>query len=744
MIGSGRPPGGGPTPRLLDLARPPRLADRDADRAAATLHAAAWVTLATAVLAPFVVPEEGPPFGPESVVLGAGTSLLALALARSGRLTAASVVFLVGTNASLAGVFLSAGTVYLPAVGVPVLTVLLAGLLLGARAALVAMVGVFGLLVGLEGLFLADLVPGREVWEPRGLSLVWWAPTFLVAGTVGASAAARIRGALAEADRSQAELFVRHQALARSEARYRGLVEGHPLATATLDLDLTIRSVNAQMLSLLGAPSEGAIVGHNLAAFPVFSIDQVGEARRAVEARERTDFEAYWTSAWGKPVQVRVYLAPILGEAGEVTGAQAIVEDVTEQKRLEAQLLQSQKMEAAGRIAGGIAHDFNNYLTAILGSAEQLRERAEGRPDLQEPVEQILDAARRSGEITRQLLAFSRKQVIRPRDLDPNRLIEELVPVLERVMGPTVTLELALEGPGSPERRVGCVRADPAQLEVVLVNLAANARDAMPDGGRLRVETGSLTLDAEAAAAEGVEPGRFLRLRVSDTGHGMEEELRGRIFEPFFTTKAEGRGTGLGLATVHGVVAQCGGSVRVESRPGHGSCFEIRLPRVAGTVAQRPRRSRRAKLHGGSETILLVEDDAAVRRTARAMLANHGYTVVEAEDGLAALDRLAGRDTAVDLLVTDVMMPRMGGVELVDELRSRALCLPTVFISGYAEPALAEGRQLDPEIPLLEKPFTTEDLLTCVRERLDRTAAAAKRPAAGPATRSGGLPAAAS
>jgi nitrogen-specific signal transduction histidine kinase/CheY-like chemotaxis protein len=386
--------------------------------------------------------------------------------------------------------------------------------------------------------------------------------------------------------------------------------------------------------------------------------------------------------------------------------------DVTEKNSLEAQLLQAQKMECVGRLAGGVAHDFNNLLGVITGYGELLRRRVGADPRLRKYVDDILKAAARASELTRQLLAFSRKQVLQPKILDLNAVVGDLERMLRRLIGEDVQLATVLED------QLGPVRADPGQMEQVLMNLAVNARDAMSKGGRLTIETANVTLDDGYCRHEpGVSPGRYAMLAVRDTGHGMAPEVRARVFEPFFTTKEAGKGTGLGLATVHGIVKQSGGHVSVESEPGHGTTFRIYLPRTDADGDEAPPAPAPRALPGGTETILVVEDEQSVREIVRESLEASGYRLLEAANGAKALE-IAERQ-AIDLLVTDVVMPGFGGRELVERLRARRPELRALYMSGYTDDAVVRHGVMAEAVSFLQKPFTVEGLARKVREVLD-------------------------
>jgi two-component system, cell cycle sensor histidine kinase and response regulator CckA len=388
--------------------------------------------------------------------------------------------------------------------------------------------------------------------------------------------------------------------------------------------------------------------------------------------------------------------------------------DMTDRKRLEEQLLQSQKMEAIGRLAGGIAHDFNNLLTAVSGYTELLLGQLSPGDPRRESAEEIRHAGKRAAALTQQLLAFSRRQVLEPRVLDLNSVISNMEKMLRRVIGEDVELATSLSA------GLWRTKADPGQIEQVILNLVVNARDAMPRGGRLTLETANVELDEKFAGRYvTVHPGPHVMLAVSDTGVGMDPELQARLFEPFFTTKERGKGTGLGLSTTYGVVKQSGGSVWVYSEPGHGTTFKIYLPRceepLDATVAPAPASAPRA----GTETVLLVEDEPEVRRLVDRLLRMQGYTVLSAPSGAEAIAIANGHEAPIDVLVTDVIMPGMNGPDLARTLEHARPRMKVLYISGYTDTAIARHGILDPGMTLLSKPFTPDALARKMREVLD-------------------------
>lgn len=378
----------------------------------------------------------------------------------------------------------------------------------------------------------------------------------------------------------------------------------------------------------------------------------------------------------------------------------------------EEQLRHSQKLEAVGRLAGGIAHDFNNLLTAIIGYSEMIEKR--GRGVLKEHAQLIRKAGEQAAALTRQLLAFSRKQLLEPRVLDLNALVHEMERLLQRVIGESIHIVI------DPIRSGARVKADPSQLEQVLLNLGVNARDAMPGGGTLRIATQEKDLSSEEIIERGIDvaPGRYVMLVVSDTGSGMDDETRSRIFEPFFTTKGPGKGTGLGLATVYGIVKQSGGGITVESRPGEGCTFSIYLPATTAEldIPELPPAERKTE---GSETILVVEDEEVVRQLICTVLGEAGYEILQAESSEAALALARKRRESIHLLVTDIVMPGMNGPALARALSEHQPSLKILYVSGYSDNDISAHGVVDPGLLVLQKPFTQQTLSHKVREILD-------------------------
>jgi two-component system cell cycle sensor histidine kinase/response regulator CckA len=498
--------------------------------------------------------------------------------------------------------------------------------------------------------------------------------------------------------------------LAEAEQRYRVLVEGLPLVTYVRGSveDQPPLYVSPQIEELLGYPVSAwyddarfaeRVVHPDDAAVPVGVLAEEGEDATRAEYR--------MIAADGRVVWVLDRMVTVRDDQGGRAAVHGFLVDITERKRLEEQLRCAQRMESLGLLAGGVAHDFNNLLTAIAGYGELARSNLDDPERTATNLDEVLSATRRASSLTRQLLAFGRRQVLDCDILDPNEVVQATRPLLARLLGDGVQLVCRCQ-PG-----VGAVRADGGQLEQVLVNLALNARDAMPGGGRLTIATRDETA---IDPGEGVPPGDYVVVSVADTGVGIEESVRDRMFDPFFTTKDVGAGTGLGLAVVYGIVDQSGGRVVVRTRPGEGTEFRIMLPR--SEERPEPRVSLGTSAPGGSETVLLVEDETIVRRLTVEMLERQGYRVVAAASPAAAL-RV---EESYDLLLTDVVMPGMSGPELAERLTVGRPELAVLFTSGYSAPAVADPATLAGD--LLEKPFTLEQLAAKVRHALDARVAA--------------------
>jgi PAS domain S-box-containing protein len=415
----------------------------------------------------------------------------------------------------------------------------------------------------------------------------------------------------------------------------------------------------------------------------------------------------------------RMTIAPVADDHGEIGHFIAIKEDITEQKNLQEQFLQAQKVEAVGRLASGVAHDFNNILTAIGGYAELMMRRLSLSDPLYRHVDQVLKATERASGLTRQLLAFSRKQSLQPRVLDLSNAVAEIEKMLRRLIGEDIELH-TIRGAA-----VGHVKADPAQIEQVIMNLALNARDAMPQGGKLMIEVANATLgDDYARLHVGIPPGEYVLLAVTDTGVGMKEEVKEHIFEPFFTTKPAGEGTGLGLATCYGIVKQSGGHINVQTEVGHGTTFRIYLPRVEASIDPPSMRPKLQELPSGRETILVAEDEPGVRKLTVDVLRGLGYRVIEAGDGEEGVRAATDvPDEKIDLLFTDVVMPQMDGKQLADWFGATRPVTKVLFTSGYTADAILRRGIVEDRIAFLEKPYTPAVLAQRVREILDEETA---------------------
>ncbi|HZR55433.1 MAG TPA: ATP-binding protein [Terriglobales bacterium] len=506
------------------------------------------------------------------------------------------------------------------------------------------------------------------------------------------------------------------EGLLRSEINFRSLVTNAPYGICRCDASGLLLSANPAMVQMLGQNSEADLIGRNVASLYADSQQWFTVADQLRSQQPFKELEAEWKRKDGGLKSVRLSGRAIRAEQ-DLLFFELFAEDITEHRDLEQQLRQSQKMEAIGRLAGGIAHDFNNLLMVISGYCEFLLERVGTDPQLRGPAQEIANAANRATSLTRQLLAFSRKQMLAPKVIDLNEVVTENLKMLDRLIGEDIDLVMV------PGADLGAVKADPGQIEQVIMNLAVNARDAMPHGGKLRIETSNFTLDETYARFHApIQPGEYVMLTISDTGMGMDTETQTHIFEPFFTTKGT-RGTGLGLSMVYGIIKQSGGFIWVDSMQGKGTTFEICLPRVTGAVEanyaevyQRQKTDTRA---GERETILLVEDEGNLRYLARQFLEQQGYMVLEAGDGDSALQLSSSHKGPIHLLLTDVVMPGMNGRDLATQVSRARPGIKVLYMSGYTENAIGHNGTLDLGIVLLQKPFTLPDLKTKVREMLD-------------------------
>jgi len=471
--------------------------------------------------------------------------------------------------------------------------------------------------------------------------------------------------------------------------------------------------VNRAVAEFFGKPSE-ELIGKT-----AFQLTDFGTARKLVEGEGkvletgRSETMDLRISRGGDERTFLITRSPYLDAAGKISGIIGISRDITDYRTMEERLRQSQKMEAIGTLAGGVAHDFNNILMVISGYSSVLNEALSSEPKLRGHVEQILKAGERAASLTRQLLAFSRKQTIQPTPLNPNTIVSGIEKLLHRLIGEHITISTRL----APD--LGYVLADAGQIEQVILNLAINSRDAMPEGGRLTLETRNIRAGDFVAAEKELKPGRYVELVVSDTGVGMGMEVQARIFEPFFTTKPLGKGTGLGLSTVYGIVQQANGHVTFTSQPGAGTTFRVYLPRIDEPQETLKAVAERQLDLDGSETVLVVEDDASVCELVRAVLTSHGYSVLSARDPHEAVSLCAQKDHRIDLLLSDVIMPNMSGAELSAKLMSLHPQLKVLFMSGYIDDSVVRQGIREKEVAFLQKPFSPLSLAKKVREVLD-------------------------
>jgi two-component system, cell cycle sensor histidine kinase and response regulator CckA len=511
--------------------------------------------------------------------------------------------------------------------------------------------------------------------------------------------------------RKQAE-----RALLESEARYRDLFDNASDLVCATHPDGTFLYVNRAWHASIGVPEEQLGRQRFLDLVHPDSRERYAEVvERALAGETLTHVELILVTAAGMSITVEGNLSCTL-ENGRAVMVRGIYRDITERKRVADQLRQAERMQAAGRLAGGMAHEVNNMMTGVLGFSEfLLRSLAEDDPRRAE-VQEIIRAGARASDVTRQLLAFTRQQLLHPEPLDLNAVVRGVEKMLRRSLGEDKVLELGLT------EAVGQIRADRGQLEQVLVNLILNARDAMRDRGRVTISTARATLDevyAQTHAGVGVPPGAYVCLAVTDTGVGMDPEIQARIFEPFFTTKPVGQGTGLGLSTVYGIVKQSDGFIWCYSEPGHGTTFKIYLPLAGTRTPPMPAERRPVELRGGNETILVVEDEDLVRTLACRGLREQGYIVLEAKHGREALELVERNHQPIDLVISDVVMPELSGRELGTRLALMRPELPVLYMSGYTGEDVIQRGLLEPGVPFQQKPFTPEGLARKVREMLD-------------------------
>lgn len=505
--------------------------------------------------------------------------------------------------------------------------------------------------------------------------------------------------------------------LRQSEERFRLLVEGtKDYAIFMLNPNGVVVSWNLGAERLFGYTTEEAVGSTLDQLYPSEDL-QLHTLQHVLEqaaAAGHFEEETWRVSKEGRRFRAATVTTALRDEEGHLRGFSRITRDVTEKHALEQQLRHAQKLEAIGRLAGGVAHEFNNSATAILGYASLiLDEQAQGNPKLRHYAEEIHKAGQRAAGVTRQLLAFSRQQILQPTTVNLNEVVSDVEKMLHRLIGENIRVVTALDP------YLGSIQADPGSIAQVIVNLALNARDAMPDGGELLIQTSNVEVDAVVAGdTQQIGPGPHVRLRVSDTGTGLDKHAAAHLFEPFFTTKPVGSGTGLGLSTVYGIVKQSGGGVLVFSEPGRGATFEIYFPRQK-PVAVKPALLSLAKTPtGGSETILVVEDDSSLRWLTSQILMQFGYTVLSAPDAEQGLQICSQRAGSLDLVITDVIMPKHSGRHLAREIRELYPCIKVLLMSGHMA-EIAQQDQNGVDLPFLEKPFTPEILACKVRQVLD-------------------------
>jgi two-component system cell cycle sensor histidine kinase/response regulator CckA len=508
------------------------------------------------------------------------------------------------------------------------------------------------------------------------------------------------------------------QALRDSELRYRTLVQSAVYGIFGWNLEDQFTDVNPALVTILGYESAEEVLALRLTSVYLDPAQHREIVNTLLTVGQLRGMEVQWKRKDGKGITVRLSGRALL-DGEQSTGFEMIVEDITERRLLEEQLRQSQKMEAVGQLAGGVAHDFNNLLTIIKGNSQLLLERLHEADSRRAGVEQIQKAADKAASLTSQLLAFSRKQVVAFRVLDLNAVLSNMTALLPRLLGERIELSI-LHG-----KDLGRVKADPGQIEQIIMNLALNARDAMPSGGRLTLETNNIELEPSHVESQlQMEPGRYVQLAVRDTGIGIEPEALPHIFEPFFTTKPVGKGTGLGLSTVYGIVQQSNGYIWASSEPGTGTTFRLYLPRVDQPAESLEIERGSTEFYAGFETVLLVEDEDGVRSLIQLLLQRNGYKVIEAQNAEQALQLLETNKSRIHLLLTDLILPRLSGRELAERIMAQRPEIKCLFMSGYTDDSVVKSGILEHQMPFLQKPFSMEALLQKIREILGQAAAA--------------------
>ncbi len=511
-------------------------------------------------------------------------------------------------------------------------------------------------------------------------------------------------------------------ALRESEKKFQHFYDEAPVGYHELDTKGRITRVNRKEIEMLGFTAE-EMLGKPIWNFFVEedTTRHVTMAKLAGDVSFHDTFERTYRRKDGTILSILIQDRLMRDESGQIIGIRSAVEDITERRQTqealrksEEQLRQWQRVEAIGRLAGGVAHDFNNLLMTIKGSGELLLNAFDRRDPRREEVEEILKAGERATSLTRQLLAFGRRQVLQPQVLDLNSLVINMDKMLRRLIGEDIQLATALD------TELWSVKVDPGMIEQVIMNLAVNSRDAMPKGGKLTIETANIIHDEEYASRHiSMKPGYYVMVAVSDNGCGMDKETQSHLFEPFFTTKEKGKGSGLGLSTVYGIIKQSGGNIWTYSEPGQGTTFKIYLPRVEKTARIYKPKARPSMAPGGTETILLVEDEEAVRTMVSKILKNKGYTVLEAAHSKEAFEICERHEGPIHLMVTDVIMPQMSGRELAERLASILPEMRVLYMSGYPDNTIVQHGVLEPGTAFLQKPFTLNALELKVREVMD-------------------------
>jgi len=513
--------------------------------------------------------------------------------------------------------------------------------------------------------------------------------------------------------RKQAE-----RALKRSESEYRTMVENSPYGIYRSSGTGRFLTANSALVNMLGYDSVEEIraldVANDVYVDPTERLHLLQKYSTATEIER---IETRWKRKDGKVITVLRAGRAVLDESGELQCFEMIAQDVTEHRRLAEQLRQSQKMEALGQLSGGIAHDFNNELSVILMTAQMLANGIEqGQKELTGGLQDIVDAANRAAEMTRQLVGFSRRAPLDPKPSNLSKRVRKFAPMLTRILPENIRVETDV-----PES-VESVCVDPGSIVQLLLNVVTNARQAMPDGGALRIRIRDANLDKTYCDRyPPITPGRYVLLSVSDTGVGMDAETRDRIFDPFFTTKAVGQGTGLGMAMVYGLTKQQGGYVHIDTETGAGTTVTFAFPIVADPPIATGEHKALFDVRGGNETIMLVEDERTIRRAGRRVLESHGYNVLTASDGEDALRKLRSRNRQIDLIISDLVMPKMGGAELWAVLKDEFIEIPVIFASGHPDSEIREQLGAHAAVPLLQKPWTVWQMLTAVRVSLDKS-----------------------